>query len=110
MSDASGGVLQHACAHCKARRTSWGGVTTLKEYNRRKQEEEEQQKVSKRQEEEERRRQADAARLRKTEEDRLRAVADWESARREATEAHAELDGFRDRPLPCRETGREESS
>ena len=45
MSDASGGVLQEACAHCKARRASWGGVTTLMEYNRRKQEEEEKQKV-----------------------------------------------------------------
>ena len=55
MSDASGGVLQKACAHCKARRRSWGGATTLKEYNqtpegKRKQEEkrkeeEEKQKV-----------------------------------------------------------------
>ena len=55
MSDASGGVLQNACAHCKARRTSWGGVTTLYKYNqtpegKRKQEEkrkeeEEKQKV-----------------------------------------------------------------
>eukprot|EP00802_Teleaulax_amphioxeia_P001877 Tamp_01879.p1 GENE.Tamp_01879~~Tamp_01879.p1 ORF type:complete len:1262 (+),score=324.47 Tamp_01879:258-3788(+) len=72
------------------------------EENRRKEEERLQRALGeerRRQEEEERRRQADAARLRKTEEDRLRAVADSESARREATEAQAELDGFRDADL-----------
>ena len=53
MSDASGGVLQKACAHCKAMRTSWGGITTLQEYKYNQTPEGKRKQEEKRKEEEE---------------------------------------------------------
>ena len=45
--------MQRACAQCKARRTSWGGATTLREYKYNQTPEGKRKQEEKRKEEEE---------------------------------------------------------